>query len=143
MQGVLNCHMGANRTSSGHELKANWPVFVFLRQAGFRPATRLDKLDLHPLSLVRADTCPCHYAKYIMKKQHGLIGAIFVELLTCGLLSGCAHDRLKPTSNATSKPKSGTVVSPITAVILVPGTNGAPSSYREYIITNVPPTANQ
>ena len=78
-----------------------------------------------------------------MKNTHGLIRAIFVELLTCDLLSGCAHDRLKPTSNATSKPESGVVVSPITAVILVPGTNGAPSSYREYVITNVPPTTNQ
>ena len=45
-----------------------------------------------------------------MKKTHGLIGAIFVDLLTCGLLSGCAHDRLKTTSNATSKPENGLVV---------------------------------
>jgi hypothetical protein len=78
-----------------------------------------------------------------MKNTHGLIGAIFVELLTCGLLSGCAHDRLKPTSNATSKPESGVVVSPITELILVPGTNGAPSSYQWHIITNVPSTTNQ
>jgi hypothetical protein len=78
-----------------------------------------------------------------MKRKHGLIGAIFVDLITCGLLSGCAHDRLEPTGNVTSKPENGLVVSPITELILVPRTNGVPSSYQWHTITNAPPTTNQ
>jgi hypothetical protein len=55
---------------------------------------------------------------------------ILIGLLTCGLLSGCAHDQSKPTSSNVSQSNNVTVIGQSGASFVVASTNGAPLSYQ-------------
>ena len=66
-----------------------------------------------------------------MKTLHLLIG-----LLTCGLLSGCAHDQSKPVSSNVSQPEHQVVVGQ-SASFVVTNTGTAPLTYQWHFRTNI------